>query len=66
MATKNQFNIESQTLKNLERTVEGAWTHGLLPDVQVDTSKAELEALRQFLASYSPPKSALAGWRPWL
>lgn len=51
--------------RNLERTVEGAWTHGLLPDVQVDTSKAELEALRQFLASYSPPKSALAELEAW-
>lgn len=51
--------------RNLERTVEGAWTHGLLPDVQVDTSKAELEALRQFLASYSPPKSALAELAAW-
>lgn len=51
--------------RNIERTVDGAWDHGLMPDVRVDLDKAETDSVRAFLASYSPPEHALAELSAW-
>jgi carboxyl-terminal processing protease len=51
--------------RNLERTVDGAWAHGLLPDVQVDLSEAEVDAIHDYLQSYSPPEHCLAELETW-
>ena len=51
--------------RNIERTVEGSWEHGLEPDLQVALAPDEETLVRQFLASYSPPRSALAELAAW-
>jgi carboxyl-terminal processing protease len=51
--------------RNIERTVEGSWEHGLVPDVQVELDAVRRGAVHQFLASYSPPKTALADLAAW-
>jgi carboxyl-terminal processing protease len=51
--------------RNLERTVEGAWSVGVIPDVQMALTQAENEALRAWRASYSPPDEALAAIAEW-
>lgn len=51
--------------RNIERTVEGSWEHGLEPDLQVALSAEEDAQVRQFLASYSPPRAALPELAAW-
>ncbi len=51
--------------RNIERTVEGSWEHGLEPDLQVALAPDEETLVRQFLASYSPPRSALPELVAW-
>lgn len=51
--------------RNLERTVEGAWSVGVIPDVQMALTQAENDALRAWRASYSPPEEALAEIAEW-
>ncbi|MBM3989183.1 MAG: hypothetical protein FJ294_14650 [Planctomycetes bacterium] len=51
--------------RNLERTVEGSWEHGLEPDLMVKLAPEEEELVRKFLASYSPPRAALAELAAW-
>jgi carboxyl-terminal processing protease len=51
--------------RNLERTVEGAWSVGVLPDVELALKSAENDALRAWRASYSPPeelREQIAEW----
>jgi len=51
--------------RNLERTVEGAWSVGVIPDVQMALTQAENDALRAWRASYSPPAEALEAIAEW-
>jgi carboxyl-terminal processing protease len=51
--------------RNLERTVDGSWSHGILPDVQVDLPRPEVDAIHAFLQSYSPPESCLEDLVAW-
>ncbi|MFM7297455.1 MAG: S41 family peptidase, partial [Planctomycetota bacterium] len=51
--------------RNIERTVEGSWEHGLEPDLMVKLATEEEELVRKFLASYSPPRAALAELAAW-
>jgi carboxyl-terminal processing protease len=51
--------------RNIERTVEGSWEHGLEPDLLVKLEPEEEELVRKFLASYSPPRAALADLAAW-
>jgi len=51
--------------RNIERTVEGSWEHGLEPDLMVKLAMEEEELVRKFLASYSPPRAALAELAAW-
>lgn len=51
--------------RNIERTVDGAWAKGLLPDVEMAMTAAERDALRAWRASYSPPdelRAEIAAW----
>lgn len=41
--------------RNLERTVDGAWSVGVLPDIELQLTQSETDALRAWRASYSPP-----------
>lgn len=51
--------------RNIERTVDGAWSHGLMPDVRVDLGDSELRRVRAFLASFSPPDAVLGELGAW-
>lgn len=51
--------------RNIERTVDGAWAHGLLPDVQVDLTPDEVDAVHAYLQSYSPPEHCLEDLASW-
>lgn len=51
--------------RNIERTVEGSWEHGLEPDLQVVLRAEEEAQVRQFLVSYSPPRAALPELAAW-
>lgn len=51
--------------RNLERTVDKAWEHGIEPDVWVPLSQSETERIHDHLAGYSPPEGALAELRAW-
>jgi len=51
--------------RNIERTVDGAWAKGLLPDIEMTLTPTEVEAIRAYRASYSPPedsRDAIADW----
>lgn len=51
--------------RNLERTVEGAWSVGVTPDVEMLLSDAEAQALRAWRASYSPPDELRSQIEEW-
>ncbi|MBI5435237.1 MAG: S41 family peptidase [Planctomycetes bacterium] len=51
--------------RNLERTVEKAWEFGLMPDFAVDVPAAERKRVHTFLATHTPPRSALDELRRW-
>ncbi len=51
--------------RNLERTVDGAWSVGVLPDVEMALKSAENDALRAWRASYSPPEDLRAQIAEW-
>jgi carboxyl-terminal processing protease len=55
----------SPSHRNLERTVDHAWSSGLIPDVQVDLAKAEVELLHAFLQTYTPPQATRAEIAAW-
>lgn len=51
--------------RNLERTVQGAWTGGIQPDIWVELGAQEALAVAQHLASHAPPPAALAALQAW-
>lgn len=51
--------------RNLERTVDGAWSVGVMPDIELKLTQAETDALRAWRSSYSPPDDLRAQIEEW-
>jgi len=51
--------------RNLERTVEGAWSVGVAPDIEQALTQTESDALRVWRASYSPPEELRVQIEEW-
>ena len=51
--------------RNIERTLAHAWDKGLVPDLEVELSEAETDAVHVHLASYSAPANCLDEIEVW-